>query len=210
MGFYIGKQRITPVINKGRKYGTDIDLLLGGVDSAGKYVVPTTGFVLDMAGVKSIPISGLFGKFMRAINITKADMSSVESIGDYGCYMMFRSCRNMTSADLSGVKTLTTESMYQMFYDCVALVDVDLSLLTSCGNNSLAAAFYKCPALKKISFPSLTTVTSTSFGSGSYAFSGCTAMEEIHFRADMQATVEAMQGYSTKFGATDATIFFDL
>lgn len=210
MGFYIGKQRITPVINKGRKYGADIDLLLGGVDSEGTYVVPTTRFVLDLAGIKKIPGSGLFGNFMHQTNITKVNASSIESIGDYGCYMTFRSCRNLTSANLSGLKTLTTESMYQMFYDCAALVDVILSSLTSCGNNALAATFYKCIALKKISFPSLTTVTSTSLGAGTYAFHGCTAMEEIHFRADMQAEIEAMQGYSTKFGATSSTIFFDL
>jgi hypothetical protein len=52
----------------------------------------------------------------------------------------------------------------------------------------------------------------TSVGShGLYnAFQYCTGITEIHFRADAQATIEATSGYSDKFGATNATIYFDL
>ena len=39
----------------------------------------------------------------------------------------------------------------------------------------------------------------------------CTDLVEMHFRADAQATVEALKGYSSKFwGPSTLTIYFDL
>ena len=63
-----------------------------------------------------------------------------------------------------------------------------------------------------ISFSALTSIESDAFGNTSptYIFSGCTSLTEIHFRADMQATIEAMTGYANKWGASNATIYFDL
>jgi hypothetical protein len=43
-----------------------------------------------------------------------------------------------------------------------------------------------------------------------YAFSGCTGITELHFRSDAQTVIEAADSYSYKFGATNATIYFDL
>lgn len=73
-------------------------------------------------------------------------------------------------------------------------------------------AFYNCKKLTTISFPALTDVQTNIFGAASYnaAFSGCSELVEIHFRADMQATIEAMSQYANKWGATNATIYFDL
>jgi hypothetical protein len=62
-------------------------------------------------------------------------------------------------------------------------------------------------------FPKLTTLGSTSaLGSASYVgiFNGCSALTEIHFRADMQSQIESQKAYSRKFGATSSTIYFDL
>jgi hypothetical protein len=79
--------------------------------------------------------------------------------------------------------------------------------LQSVNTYGLQNTFYRCTKLTTMSFPSLTSVQSSSFNS---TFNDCTALTEIHFRADMQATIEAMSGYSSKFGATNATIYFDL
>ena len=43
------------------------------------------------------------------------------------------------------------------------------------------------------------------------AFNNCTELTAIHFAAVNQATIEALYGYSSKFGApSKATIYFDL
>lgn len=66
--------------------------------------------------------------------------------------------------------------------------------------------------LKAIYFNALVLVSRYSFGnySGDYAFSGCKNLTEIHFRADMQEIISTMVGYADKWGATNATIYFDL
>lgn len=37
-----------------------------------------------------------------------------------------------------------------------------------------------------------------------------TNVSEIHFRADAKSVIENQSNYSFKFGASDATIYFDL
>jgi hypothetical protein len=76
----------------------------------------------------------------------------------------------------------------------------------------MVSTFSNCIGLTTISFPSLTDVDKNGFGASasSGAFNKCTALTEIHFRADMQAAIEAMSNYATKWGATNATIYFDL
>ena len=69
------------------------------------------------------------------------------------------------------------------------------------------SAFRNCEKLESISFPALTQVTSPF---NNYTFNGCDALTEIHFRADAQTAIEAMTGYADKFGAPNATIYFDL
>ena len=73
------------------------------------------------------------------------------------------------------------------------------SRITSVGDY----VFYNCTALTTVSLPEATSI-------GNYAFSKCTALTEIHFSAANQATIEALSSYSSKFGATNATIYFDL
>ena len=85
------------------------------------------------------------------------------------------------------------------FYGCYSLKTISLPECTSVGAN----AFYSCYSLKTISLPNCTSIADTAFGS-------CSALKEIHFAAANQATIEALSGYSSKFGASSATIYFDL
>ena len=73
------------------------------------------------------------------------------------------------------------------------------NVLTTVGVN----AFYDCRSLTSIDLPNVTTVES-------YAFSGCKSLKEIHFAAKNKEAIEALSGYSNKFGATNATIYFDI
>ena len=64
-------------------------------------------------------------------------------------------------------------------------------------------AFYYCNLLTSIDLPNVTTV-------GDYAFDSCNSLMEIHFAVKNKEAIEALSDYSNKFGATNATIYFDL
>lgn len=118
-------------------------------------------------------------------NFTEFDFNNVEIVGVGGCYDMCYGAANLTTVKAPKVKELGTNAFYRGFAGT---------------------------GIVSISFPALETVASSAFGTGStsYAFRNCTALLEIHFPAAMQATIEAMSGYSAKWGATNATVYFDL
>ena len=86
------------------------------------------------------------------------------------------------------------------FSECDALVSVDLPVCESVGGR----AFRKCSALISISLPKCTSFANE------YVFQECAALTAIHFAAANEAKMEACAGYSTKWGAVNATVYFDL
>ena len=125
---------------------------------------------------------------------------------------VFYDCTGLTNMDLHSLQSVGFQGLFYAFRGCTGITSVDLSSLQSVGNQGMCYVFYNCTGLTKISFPSLTDVQANSFASttSNGAFRGCTGITEIHFRADMQATIEAMSQYANKWGATNATIYFDL
>ena len=153
--------------------------------------------------------------FANCTNLTSVDLSSLTTIsGSNAMYYCFKDCTGLTSVDLLSLTTISgSYAMNDCFHYCSNLTSIDLSSLTTISTSSaMASCFNNCSKLSKISFPSLTTVHNKAFGTASYdwCFKGCTALTEIHFRADAQATIEVMTGYADKWGATNATIYFDL
>lgn len=151
-----------------------------------------------------------FNCFYQCSSIVDINIKKLKRIiGTQTATQFFYKCTSITSADLGELETINgTQAASGMFYGCSKLSSVILSnLKTVTGSSALANAFYGA-AITRIEFPSLTTVGSDSFGTN--MFNGCKQLIEIHFRADMQATIEAMSGYSSKWGATNATIYFDL
>lgn len=159
------------------------------------------------------------GQFQYTFNycreLVNVNLTSLETIeGYYACGGMFSSCSKLETILLPSLKTIGHLSSgggecHTMFSSCSALSTVDLSgLETILGKNTCQNMFSSCKALTTISFPSLTRIEGTTPMID--MFSGCAALTEIHFRADMQTTVEALSEYSNKFGATNATIYFDL
>lgn len=104
------------------------------------------------------------------------------------------------------------------FASCTKLTSISLPIATSIGS------FFGDTSLEYIYAPKCTQLRS-------YAFQGCSkltsidlpecvnveinafynsGLTEVHFATANQTTIEALVGYSSKFGATDATIYFDL
>ena len=127
---------------------------------------------------------------------------------------MYAGCTSLTETGLTNLMYISKGSVYSaggaIFNGCTGLLKGGLdNLIGSC----LVSVFSGCTGLTKEYFPMLTDVYKGSFkgiSSSSYAFYGCKNITELHFRADMQATIESCTGYSSKFGATNATIYFDL
>lgn len=215
------------------KFGASLDSLLGvvvdgvlqksteptalnfaGVTEIGSFVLQYAFFgrtnitSVNLSSVQSVDEKGLYYAFRGCTGITSVDLSLLQSVGYNGLYYAFQGCTVIAGAlDLSSLQSVSTSGLSAAFDGCTGITSVDLSSLQSVDSQGLSYAFYGCTGLTTISFPSLTSVETSSF---SNAFQNCTNLVEIHFRADMQATIEALSGYDSKFGATNATIYFDL
>lgn len=170
----------------------------------------TIGLEGDLSGN-----SAMYNCFYGCSGLTGINLSSLTTVsGNSSMYSCFQACDGLTSIDFSSLTTVSGNNALQYcFNSCTGLTSVNLSSLTTVsGGYALQSCFNYCTKLSTISFPALTSVVNNSFGSASYnyIFNGCKALTEIHFRADMQATIEAMTGYANKWGATNATIYFDL
>ena len=110
------------------------------------------------------------------------------------------------------ITSIGPHGFYGAFKYCKLPVEIRFTNLTEITNKyALREAFAQTTGCKRYFFPSLTSVTSDAFGSSPrLTWYNATDVEEIHFRADMQATIEAVTEYSSKFGATNCTIYFDL
>ena len=222
-----------------KKLGVSIDTFIGDVDENGTLLATTWTGALNFAGVTEIANDSLKYAFYGRLGITSVDLSSLQSVGVYGLSSAFQDCKGITSIDLSSLQSMkdyglssafrgctgiTTSidlsslqsvgvyGLSSAFQDCKGITSIDLSSLQSVETYGLSSAFRGCTGITSISFPSLTSVYSNSFGNISVtgAFRNCTALTKIHFRADMQATIEAMSQYADKWGANNATIYFDL
>ena len=166
------------------KFGASVDTFLADPDENGWLYPSKWVGSLDFTGVTRLVSNVLQYKFQNMTGIVSANFSSVTTISDYG--------------------------LSYAFYNS-AISSADFSSLVEIGRYGMQAAFYGCSGLKAIYFPSLTTFGTAPFGSanstGAFRSSGVT---EIHFRADAQAAVEATSNYAGKWGATNASIIFDL
>lgn len=183
---------------------------------------------------------GLHAAFYGCVYLKNADFNSLQTVEDYGMHSAFEACsglksitlgslqtvgtcgminlchsnHSLTSVSLESLHTVGQSGLWGAFLSCFKLESVNLDSLQTVGAKGLAYAFSYCKSLTSISFPSLTSVVTDSFvGSTSVMsqmFYQCTALTEIHFRADMQAAIESTNGYANKWGATNATIYFDL
>ena len=134
---------------------------------------------------------------INEININNKKIASIY----YGNILVYSSLNNIEivfrDIDKNGNLTLATGSLTGYFDDIKII-----------GSNGLFCAFHGCTGITgSISFPNLTTINTYGLGN---AFDGCTGITEIHFRADVKSVVESTDGYSSKFGASRATIYFDL
>lgn len=111
-----------------------------------------------------------------------------------------------------------SQQFYQAFNANTMITEVYFPELTDIycsGTSTSSGTFASCQKLQKIYLPKLsnieTVLTSSTGNTGiKNLFYGCSALTEIHFGEDNRTYIESHVGYSTKWGATNATIYFDL
>lgn len=154
--------------------------------------------------------------FYNRNNIINAVFPKLKSInGSACCGSMFAYCRGLNTISFPVLESIIGERAFtSICYQCTSLENVYFdSLHTIDGKTAFTVAFKGCTNLKRIDFPKLTNISAKAFvGSSSIydAFVDCAALTEIHFRYDVEHIVTALDGYSTKWGAENATIYFDL
>lgn len=165
-----------------------------------------------------IEITGGYA-FRRAYNnCMKLQSTALDNLtrisGNYACQEMFDTA-GITSAGLHNLTSISGDyACDNMYYWCQENTDIGLDKLESIsGTYACQEMFGYNTKLTAAYFPML-TIVSTANAMGRNAstgmFAGCTNLTEIHFRADAQAVIESLSGYASKFGATNATIYFDL
>lgn len=178
--------------------------------------------------------------FTDCQELSDADFSSLQTISGYeSCYGMFSTCPMLTSISFPVLTTISGERACVAMFSGTPLTTVDISALETIGNGSCMNMF-EATEITTLTFASLTTVgdtglamvcagcsylTTVSFPAldplqcgtdplgdenEGYAFADCNSLTAIHFPQGTQSDVSQWAGYAEKWGATNATIYFDL
>ena len=142
---------------------------------------------ISLPNVISIGYSTFYNCFL----LTSVDLPNVTSIGDSA----FNYCSSLTSISLPDVTSIGDS----VFNNCSSLTSISLPNVTSIGNS----AFSNCSSLTSVNLPSVISIND-------YVFGDCSSLTSIHFAAKNKEIIEALSGYFFKFGAINATIYFDV
>lgn len=168
--------------------------------------------------------------FYGCTHLTKASFPLLETIrGDAACQSWFFGCMNLTTLELPALKVIgdpdtTRENnrhFNQAFMNCDKLTEIhfpELEAIYCNGNNAGYGTFCGNNKLQRLYFPKLQTINKSEgykVNNNLYAvnnlFRDCTALKEIHFAAEHQASIEASPNYANKWAApTTCQIIFDL
>ena len=207
---------LTYVANQAR-FLIEVDLGLITDISSSSALKNAFGSAQSLATVRApnvVTISGGFAcqNAFEFTSLTRNAFPNLTTIsGDSACKYMYRGC-TFNTLGLDNLTTISGASACQYMFNSLTIDVAEFPKLTTITGSQACRYWFQLSTVKKVYFPALTTVDTGVFGSsaGNGAFASCSQLTEIHFRADAQATIEAMSGYTVKWGASSASIFFDL
>ena len=207
-----GTSSLDHVANSAR-FLTEVDLGLITDISSSSALSNAFGNAPSLATVRAPNVTTISGDFacQNAFEYTRLTSNVFPNLttisGNSACKYMYRGC-TFDALGLDNLTTISGASACQYMFNNVTIDIAEFPKLTTITGSQACRYWFQLSKVKKVYFPALTTVDTSAFGSS--AFGSCSQLTEIHFRADAQATIEAMSGYATKFGASSASIFFDL
>jgi hypothetical protein len=198
--------------------GLDNVTQLNGYESVAHMFEKCTS--LTSTGLDNVTaITGQWGAeymFSGCTGLTSTGLGNVTVIGSARkpAGGMFFGCTGLISTGLHRLTSITGQyGCEYMFYNCSGLIDAGLDSLTEITNSKVFGhIFYGCTSLTRVDFPMLSVISKTDglCASAQGMFMECPNLTELHFRKDAQAIIEGQEGYSSKFNAVNATIYFDL
>lgn len=171
----------------------------------------------------STALAYLFSTCTHLASLSFPKLTTVS--GTTSCEYLAYNCAALASVSFPKLTTIgvisnstNNRNFYYAFNSCSALTEVRFPLLThiycngtSANQGTFAYAFNRTV---KLYFPKLTFIgKGTSYTNETAAksiFYSCTGITEIHFASANKTAIEGSTGYSTKWGATNATLYFDL
>lgn len=195
------------------KLNTFSNNLTGIFSSAFSYCTSLTS--ISFSGLTRIHSTYAFESLCNGCtSLTSVDFSKLSEISTHDVFQYaFEGCTSLASISFPKLTIIDTNgynSFSRTFKGCTSLSSVSFPLLDTINTgNVFTYAFQGCTSLTTISFPKLATISSNDPFTR-YMFYGCTNLTEIHFKASVSSVVQNLAGYSTKFGASNATIYFDL
>lgn len=189
--FYNDK-RLTRIDKVSLTHGTNVFKLfwMCGVASIGALQIPNAqsleGLFYQALGLKAIPPMLTSGNPLSMASMCLSctaltDISALAGMTATSLQATFQGCTSLVVAKIGElVDTSAVSSFASLFSGCLSLQDIGEKLDTS-GATNISRAFYGCSKLIRVPELDLHKVTSTSSNSGglTYAFSQCTALQEI-------------------------------
>lgn len=167
---------------------------------------PDLEIVKSVKNYKQDTYGGMQEAFVSSL-ITSASFPKLRTVEEKGLYS---ACTNTRVATVSfpALAAIGVNGMYRAFQNTpIVQGELTFTALTSIQDCGLQETFSGTDiSINKVYFPALTTIVGDALDGTFYQSN----VQEIHFRTDMQSTVEALPAYTQKFGATNATIYFDL
>lgn len=181
---------------------------------------------------------GLASVCYYAASLSSVDFTLLQRVGDYGMSSAFAWTR-LTTISFPALETVDSDGLSGVCQGCQQMTSAAFPSLVTAANGGFGSAFENT-RLTSIRFPSLTTAGDSCFEyafannpdlqsvyfdvidpslcgtdvfgpyEGMYAFENDTGITEIHFPASAQTAIEQWTGFADKWGATNATIYFDL
>lgn len=164
---------------------------------------------VNLSNLGRVGSNGLQSAF-RSTALASLSLPNLYEIGSYSLTDVCSGCSSLTSASIPALSYIPMYGLQRAFQNS-SLASFDVSNVSQIGQYGLSSAFANTQ-ITTLSFNNLREVNRQAFGSGTGwsggAFVGLNI--ELHFPQNMQATIEAMSGYSNKWGATNADIYYDL
>lgn len=191
-----------------KKYGVDIDSLLGETSAEGGLNIPNENQDLVFTGVKYIASQALMWKFLNT-GVQSVSFPDLEKIHTPSA---MESCfYNSSVATLSVPKLREISGALccrQAFYR-TNIESVEFTALTDLtARYGLQEAFAKGRRIASIRFPVLTNLGSETnqFNNMLQDVTGCT----VHFPAALQSTLSSWSDVQNGFGGTNTIVLYDL
>ena len=181
---------------------------------------------VDCSSVQTVTGARAFYCFLdqnyynQSLGPTSVNFSNLTTVsGESAFYQAFRSCRKLATINFSNLTTVSGSNAFEAAFEYTYLTTVSFPKLEYIANGAFQRAFYNNSTLQSAYFGGLKGSTigdvtypfsSSDTSSYYYMFNNCPNLTEIHFRADAKNKVKNFIGYSSKWGASNATIYFDI